>query len=258
MDTIRGSGIVVTEPRAVNNIRAVELDTSGQLTITQGDREALTIEAEDNLMPLLTSELINGTLVLGVQRDHSISATKPIRYTLAVKDLAAISVNGSGSLAMSDFATQHPLHIVGSGSGSLEFASIKSGDPTILLSGSGSLNINSLETGKAALQVNGSGNIELATLQAHSLAARLNGHGSLRVSGQTNNQKVNLMGSGRYEAEGLTSRAASVSATGSGSAVVQVSDSLDASVMGSGSISYIGSPTVSQRRVGSGKIQRRG
>lgn len=248
---------MVSEPRTISGINAVELDTSGILTVTQGDTETLTIEAEDNLLPLLTSEIFNSRLQLGIQPDSRISATKPIRYTLTVKDLSGISVNGSGSINVSDFVTDQDLRIEGNGSGGLAFASLKTGDPHITLSGSGSLSINSLQTGKAALQVNGSGSIDLTTLQAQSLAAGLSGHGSFKLSGSITDQKVNLTGSGRYEAEGLSSRTAVVSATGSGSAVVQVSDTLDASVTGSGSISYIGSPAVTQRRIGSGKIQQR-
>lgn len=248
---------MIIEARSVSGINAVELDTQGTLTVTQGDSESLSIEAEDNLLPLLTSEIYNGTLELGIKSGNRISATKPIRYTLTVKDLSAIAVNGSGSITVSDFVTDQALRIEGNGSGGLSFARLKTGDPRITLSGSGSLSINSLETGKAALQVNGSGSIDLTNLQAQSLAAGLSGHGSLKLGGSITNQKVNLTGSGRYEAEGLSSRSAIVSATGSGSAVVQVSDTLEASITGSGSISYLGSPAVTQHRIGSGKVQQR-
>ena len=121
---------MVSEPRTVSGINAVELDTSGILTITQGESESLTIEAEDNLLPLLTSEVFNGRLQLGVKSDNRISATKPIRYTLAVKDLSAISVNGSGSINVSDFVTSQAMRIEGNGSGGLTFTSSRRNLPS--------------------------------------------------------------------------------------------------------------------------------
>ena len=45
-----GSGQVVTETREVSNFNAVEFTSFGDLTIQQGERESLTIEAEDNVL----------------------------------------------------------------------------------------------------------------------------------------------------------------------------------------------------------------
>lgn len=257
LNTTRGSGNVITESRPVSGIRAVELDTSGQLSVTQGDTESLSIEAEDNLLPLLTSDVVNGTLKLGITTNGSFTNTKPLRYILMVKDLAAIELNGSGSITVGAFSTSSALQIEGNGSGGLTFDSVQSGDATVRLSGSGSLTMTSLAAGKATLQLNGSGNLNLATLQVDSLSARLSGHGSLSVGGSAVAQNVNITGSGSYHGDGLSSRTAVISTTGSGSAVVQVSDTLEASIMGSGSISYIGSPAVTASRIGSGKIQQR-
>ena len=51
--TIRGSGEVSEENRPVNGITSAELATTGTLYIELGAREALRVEAEENLLPLL-------------------------------------------------------------------------------------------------------------------------------------------------------------------------------------------------------------
>src|SRR5262245_28969601 len=87
---VNGSGQVRTESRTVQNFKAVELSGIGTLVITQGNTEALTIEAEDNILPVLTSDVRAGQLTLGTRNNTHIRPTKPIRYTLTVKDLNAI------------------------------------------------------------------------------------------------------------------------------------------------------------------------
>ena len=65
------------------------------IEIQQTGEESLVIEAEDNILPLLTSEVSGRRLTLGTKPNTSISATRPIVYRLTVKDLAGIGVSGS-------------------------------------------------------------------------------------------------------------------------------------------------------------------
>ncbi len=53
--TIQGSGDVITESRDVSGFDSVSLTGIGRVIITQGDKESLTIEADDNLLEYITS-----------------------------------------------------------------------------------------------------------------------------------------------------------------------------------------------------------
>jgi hypothetical protein len=46
-----GSGNVIREDRSVSGFRAVSVGGVGVLKVSKGDREALAIEAEDNVLP---------------------------------------------------------------------------------------------------------------------------------------------------------------------------------------------------------------
>jgi len=253
----QGSGNVKTETRQVSGISAVQLDTSGDLTLSQGDTESLTIEAEDNLLPLLTSDVTNGVLKLDTKPNTSFSATKPIKYTLVVKDLNALTDNGSGTITTGDLNLSHPLSITGNGSGSITVANVQSGDAQLKLSGSGGLNVTSLKSDKVNIDISGSGSASIPTVTSQSFSAKLSGNGALEVGGTTTDQTITISGSGKYDGEKLTSKTAVVKTDGSGGATVQVSDTLDASTSGSGSITYIGSPTVTQKSNGSGKVTQK-
>jgi hypothetical protein len=52
--TIKGSGVSKTESRKVEKFNAIVLDV-GSLTVEQTGTESLTVTADDNVLPLLTS-----------------------------------------------------------------------------------------------------------------------------------------------------------------------------------------------------------
>ncbi len=51
---------MTTEARQVSGFSKVELQSSSDLTIRQGDSESLTIKVDDNLLPYITTE-VEGT-----------------------------------------------------------------------------------------------------------------------------------------------------------------------------------------------------
>ena len=97
--TTKGSGQLATAQREVSGFTKVELAGQGDLTIEQTGTESLTISAEDNLLPLLTSDVSGDTLILGTKPNTSIVTTKPITYSVTVKDLDGLAVSGSGTMS---------------------------------------------------------------------------------------------------------------------------------------------------------------
>ncbi len=61
---VRGSGIIKTESRSVSGFSSIAFNSEGKVTVQQTGKESLTINAEDNLLPLLESRVTNGILSL--------------------------------------------------------------------------------------------------------------------------------------------------------------------------------------------------
>jgi len=232
----QGSGNVKTESRQVSGITSVQLDTSGDLTLSQGETESLTIEAEDNVLPFLTSDVNNGTLTLAIKLD-STSPTKPIKYTLTVKNIVALSSNSSGSIKAGDLVSASGFQAT--------------------LSSSGSLDLSSIKSDKVSVGITGSGSATIASLNTQSLTTDLTGNGKLTVSGQATDQLISVSGSGDFNGENLVSKTAVATTNSPGNILIQVSDKLVATTSGSGGITYIGNPSVTQNSTGSGKITQK-
>jgi Putative auto-transporter adhesin, head GIN domain len=175
----KGSGKVVSQTRKVTGFTKVELSGSGELTIEKTGVESLTISVEDNLLPQLTSEVSGDTLTLGTKPNTTVVPTKPITYSLTVKDLNGIAVSGSGSVRVSNLTT-NSLTTQISGSGTIS-ASGTVNDQAVDISGSGRYQAEQLTSKTAKVQISGSGHASV--LATDLLDVKISGSGTLTYGG---------------------------------------------------------------------------
>lgn len=188
----RGSGQVATESRPVNGFSKVELSGTGELTIEKTGTESLSISAEDNLLPRLTSEVSGGTLTLGTEPNTSIVPTQPITYSLTVKDLTGLAVSGSGNIQVANLTTA-ALSIKISGSGTIT-AGGTADDQDLEISGSGHYRAEQLTSKTVKAAISGSGTAHVVATDA--LDVKISGSGTLTYSGNPQ-IKQEISGSGK-------------------------------------------------------------
>ncbi len=214
---VTGSGNVKTETRDIHNINRISLDGVGNLFIKQGDKESLKIEAEDNVLPIIITDVNNGQLNISFRRSGfpvDLMPTKPINFFLTVKDLNGIDLSGAANI---------------------KEATIKTGTMDLSTSGSSDVVMN---------------------IRANELTSRSSGSSKFNMSGTVDRQEVDISGSGTYSAADLASKECRVGISGSGSCTVKVSSRLNVSISGSGNVAYIGNPSVSQSISGSGTVRK--
>jgi hypothetical protein len=92
--------------------------------------------------------------------------------------------------------------------------------------------VKSLES----LNAKGVGSIEIKDIQGKQLSVFLDGVGSIAIAGNVDVLDLELTGVGSFDGQALKAQQAQVRNKGVGSAVVNVSEQLDASVSGLGSL----------------------
>ena len=116
----------------------------------------------------------------------------------------------------------------------------------------------SIEVGVPSLDgvtLSGSGNIVVSGIDTESLTVTLSGSGTLTGSGSATRLAVAVSGSGNALFESLLANDVQAVVSGSGFITVTATESLDASVPGSGAIVYSGNPPdVTKSVTGSGTI----
>lgn len=175
--TARDPGPTTTAERAVADVHGVRLETGGDLAIAVGDRESLTIAAGAAVIDDLTSDVVDGTLVLGTRPGTSVPGT--VRYTLTVTGLDRLELEGSGSATGSGVLTSDATVTV-SGSGAATLSGLSLTRFTADLSGSGAVTVTGTAS-SAAVTVSGSGNFDGAGLAVQQATVDALGSGRVQV-----------------------------------------------------------------------------
>jgi hypothetical protein len=128
----------------------------------------------------------------------------------------------------------------------------------ITSSGSGVINAPLLDANRLEVNTSGSGDVRLPSLLADSLVVTHSGSAEVFATGSVTRLRAVHSGSGRIEMRDLQSYHADVTMSGSGPAVIRVRDTLRATLSGSGSLRYYGSPSVQQSVTGAGRVEKAG
>jgi len=115
---------------------------------------------------------------------------------------------------------------------------------------------NSIASDNLLLAVSGNGSIDL-DLKGTSVTTQISGSGNITLRGYASTNDIQLSGSGNLKAFGCELENAKARLSGSGSAEIAVSNTLDAVVQGSGTIKHKGNTkNLSKKVFGSGAVER--
>jgi hypothetical protein len=217
-NTVRGSGNLIKEERSLTGIQRVMLATLGDLTISLGDQEKLIIEAEDNLMPYLTSLVRGGKLEIASEPGSNLQPTQPIRFHLIVKDLDGLETASSGNISAPEMRANR-FKITSSSSGNIDLAGLFADMLDVEMSSLGDVTIK---------------------------------------AGEIPEQNVEIDSSGNYNAQNVVSQRATVRLNSNGNATVRISDSIQANLTSSGNLNYYGNPRLDIDSSSSGRAVKAG
>ncbi len=250
---INGSGDMQTETRDVTGFTRVDLQSIGNLTITQGSEESLTVTADDNLLPYIVTKVVNGTLEISARPNVSIDPTRTIEYHLVMKTVEGVQLSGFGNIN-SEGLKGTDLEVKLSGSGDISIGTIECNSLLVRISGFGNFFSQSVRAKNPVIEITGSGDITVEDMQAEDVSVKISGFGDAAISGKATRQDAQILGSGDYKAGDLESESAAVKITGFGNARIWASETLNVTITGSGNVEYYGSPRITQSMTGFGKV----
>lgn len=186
----RGSGNIEEETRPLDAFSRIETGSSMHVTVLSGSPSQVVVSADDNLMPMVETDVVDGTLRLKMKGSFMNASRLTAVVTTPTMDAAEVS--GSGKFVANDINSEDfHVDIAGSGSVVLGGAAPKL---TASLSGSGSLDSTSLSAATANISVAGSGSAKVSA--SKSLDAAVTGSGSVRYSGNPADVEKSVSGSG--------------------------------------------------------------
>ena len=210
-NTITGSGRIVTEKRSVENFTEIETAGSISIEVTHGDKIMVEVEADDNVLSHILTEVRNGKLSVMFEEGSYTNVEAKVYVT--IPSVKRLLVSGSGDITSKDtLANMQQIVVEVNGSGSIEAVldapEVKAeinGSGSIVLrgrtkklsvdnSGSGSLDASRLLSETAIVKNSGSGSSHI--FASLSLEADMDGSGDIIYDGNPPNKKIDDGGSG--------------------------------------------------------------
>ncbi len=201
-----GSGNLATRERNISGIRSVSVSAGMNLYIEQSGYESLRIEAEDNVIPKILTEVKNGHLEIKYKPwifgFGGINVTSPVNIYLTIADIDAIKASSGSYLE------------------------------------SGMISTESL---KLSLASGASGEVEI---QVSKLIVDLSSGSNLKIGGTAQTQEADLSSGVKYDAYGLKSTQAKLDVSSGAVADINVSERLDVDISSGATVRYIGTPKI--------------
>jgi predicted small secreted protein len=179
LQTVRGSGDVISETKSVSNFERIALSGSGRVIVTQGSAESLTIETDDNIMQYIQAEVENGTLKLGFVNGVNIISTTRLVFSVGVDDLSGLTVSGSGEIE-SDHLETDAFNLDISGSGKIMISDLAAGKVSADISGSGEVRLEG-EAASQEIDISGSGKYLAGDVCSDRVDVHVSGSGDTTV-----------------------------------------------------------------------------
>ena len=142
LNRVSGSGNREKQKRNVASFNSISYNGAFDVNIVCQQPVSLEIEGDDNILPLVGTEVSNNVLHIKNVRDYSVS--EPIKLKISVPNLEGIAVNGAGKIEVSGMKNE-------------KFEIDANGAPTIRVSG---------ETKLVDIDTNGAGKIDTHKLRA--------------------------------------------------------------------------------------------
>jgi len=141
-NSVKGSGNRQTQKREVETFTSITAEGAFQINVVSQKSLSLEIEGDDNILPLISTEVSNDVLRIKNSRGYSVS--EPINIRIKVPNIEGLTVSGAGNISVSGLKND-------------KFEIQANGAPTITVSG---------ETGLIDIDTNGAGKIDAHKLRA--------------------------------------------------------------------------------------------
>lgn len=198
-DTVTGSGKMVTQTFNVGDFDQIRLGTSGVMYIEQGNVFSLTVEADDNILPIMKVEVEKGVLTIRTSPEVSALQFETLIYRVTLPKLSAIDLSGSADIRVEDFSADS-LNININGSGDVTFVQLEADSLAVCISGSGMMDVSGV-TQALTVMVSGSGDLLAEKLKASNVDVAVNGSGDVTVWA-VDTLDVSISGSGNVTYRG--------------------------------------------------------
>jgi hypothetical protein len=185
---VKGSGNIQNEKRNLADFKTIEVGGVFEVEVVAQKDFSVEVEADDNLLQLIKTEVRNGTLEISAEK--RISSKNPIRVRISAPDVERLEVSGASKLSLTNLKNDS-LKVDASGASKLSVVG-ETRNLDIELSGASRLDAENLKSEN--VNVDGSGASNASINVSGDLKADLSGASKVTYTGNPKNLEKSTSG----------------------------------------------------------------
>lgn len=186
--TVSGSGNVQTEQRNVGEFKSIDISGAFTVEIVVQKGFAVEVEADDNNLPLVKTEVENG--VLKIEREGHFSGHSKVLIRVFAPNIENLEVSGASKVSVNDINNEF-LNLDVSGASKID---IRGKTKRLKMDSSGASNIDAKNLKAKNVSVEASGASKIDVFVSNELNADLSGATKLTYSGVPKNVEEKTSG----------------------------------------------------------------
>jgi hypothetical protein len=188
--SVTGSGKMRSEKRNVPAFTAVDISGAYEVEIVAQKEQSLEIEGDDNLLPLIKTDVENG--VLHLYNEKGFNTKEKLHVRIALQSLDGINTSGASDIVATGVKTDE-FKVEASGASKVQI----SGEAQTLdvgMSGASELKAEDLHARNVQINLSGAANADVYATDA--LRASVSGAGNVNYYGDPKNVSEDRSGAG--------------------------------------------------------------
>ncbi|GAB3542251.1 head GIN domain-containing protein [Pontibacter brevis] len=174
---LRGNGNIQTQDRNVSNFRGINVSGGFAVEITQGNQKSLRLEADENLLDNIKTEVRNG--VLHIYNEDGVTTKKGMKAYITLRELSSIDISGGVKVEGKSPIKTDALKLDMSGASKV-ILDINTNELDADMSGASKVELVG-RADRLSMDMSGASKVEAADLQAKRVKVEASGASKVRV-----------------------------------------------------------------------------
>jgi hypothetical protein len=203
---IKGEGELVSQTRQATGFKGINVSGGFAVEIIQGNQESVRLEAQQNLLDNIRTEVKNG--VLHIYNEGSISTNKGMKAYITVRELNKVDISGGVKVTGKSTFKSNTFDLDMSGGSKVTLA-LNTKKLRADMSGASKVELSG-QADELVMSMSGSSSVMAAELQANNVRVEASGASKVRVFAKES-LYVNASGASKVEYNGNPSVKSDVS-----------------------------------------------
>lgn len=204
LNTIIGMATIIKETRKTDSFKNIKVESGIDVYFTQKNAQNIEVEASDNIIKDIITEIENETLVIKRMKKN-LQINKKVKVYVSAPAINEVELSGGSDFQTDNLNCDNDLKIRASGGSDIHIGRLTvSATTDIGLSGGSDCEIKYLQTSRCNIAASGGSDSDIDLYVSEKISVAVSGGSDIKLSGKANDLSLNASGGSDIDVRKLT------------------------------------------------------